>query len=240
MGQYCNSAELERHWFNWLLSSAVPALEGYRRLGLLWTKVVGVALDGDGKEIVKGGTTLPDPKHPKRLHCIATSSPVFFESNDGVVSQSLPDLSELTLLSESPIHCLDNDRFRQYDVVVPQLRMSGYVLESTEVDSWAAMLADVNSICNGIATKFNPANEEEKNDLANEAIVQVANKLRTRKLTYTPGRAPVFNLLTTTTYRCLYSVMNRRKLQRQGMAKLFTDCRSNSVPETQRSYRYDR
>ncbi len=65
MGQYCDSQKLERNWFYWLLSSRVPDLEKYRMLGLLWTKVIGVVLDDEGKPLQRHGNTIPNPSHPK-------------------------------------------------------------------------------------------------------------------------------------------------------------------------------
>jgi len=74
MSQYCNSKLLERNWFNWLLSSAVPGLESYRRCGLLFTKILG-GVDGN-----KG---LPDPCFPRRYHCLALPDKIYVESLGG-------------------------------------------------------------------------------------------------------------------------------------------------------------
>lgn len=250
MGQYCDSNKLEKNWFHWLLSSSVPDLEPYRALGLLWTKVIGVAIGADGQPIKKGGKTLPDAMHPVRLHCIATATPFYFESDNGKIPiegtihrkgetslRILPQIEELSLLSESEIHCLDTDLFIQYDEIVPQLQLNGYIRETPTQQSWHAMLEDVDKMCRGIAMKFNLPTEEEQLDFANEALLQVTNKLRLKKLVYTPGRAPVFNLLTTTIHRCMFSIMNRRKMQKNGMSKLMNDMKSGSLPISHRSFR---
>lgn len=251
MGQYCDSTKLEANWFSWLLSSSVPGLEEYRTLGLLWTKVIGVALGGDGQPILKNGKTLPDAMYSKRLHCIATALPFYFESENGIVPtvgmihhngikfmRNLPQTEELSLLSDSEIHCLDSNLFQQYDEIVPELQRNGYVLETPTQQSWHAMLEDINKICQGIATKFNLPTEEEQLDFSNEALLQVTNKLRAKKLVYTPGRAPVFNLLTTTIHRCMFSIMNRRKTQKNGMHKLIDDMKSGVLPTSHRSLRF--
>ena len=72
---------------------------------------------------------------------------------------------------------------------------------------------------------------EEQLELSNEALLQVTNKLVSYKLVYTPGLAPVFNLLTTTIHRCMYSIMNRRKTQRLGMQKFVDQVQSGSLPQ---------
>jgi hypothetical protein len=79
--------------------------------------------------------------------------------------------------------------------------------------------------------------EEEHLDFSNEALLQVTNKLKMRKLVYTPGRAPVFNLLTTTIHRCMFSIMNRRKTQKNGLYKLMEDMKAGALPDSYRSFR---
>lgn len=250
MGQYCDSNKLEKSWFQWLLSSSVPDLEPYRALGLLWTKVIGVAIGADGQPILKNGKTLPDAMSPVRLHCIATGLPFHFESNNGMIPAEgmmhrngetalrvLPQAEELSLLSDSEIHHLETDIFVQYDEIIPKLQDDGYIREIPTEQSWHAMLEDVNLICQGIAMKFNLPSEEEQLDFSNEALLQVTNKLRAKKLVYTPGREPVFNLLTTTIHRCMFSIMNRRKTQKNGMFKLMDDMKAGTLPDSHRSFR---
>jgi len=248
MPQYCDSAALERNWFNWLLASSVPSLEKYRKLGLLWTKVIGMATHRDGNLILRHGQPLPDPSHPIRAHCIALANPVYLNSYSGVVKEPgfvykagkatscpLPTDGELTLLSDSWLHKLDEPLVQLVEVI-PRLRARGYLLEPTKDTSWHAILGDINKMCRGISMRFRPKAEEEQYDLANEVLLQVSNKLVNKKLIYTPGRAPVFNLLTTTIYRCIYSILNRKKNQRDSLHKLLTDARAGVLP-THRSLR---
>lgn len=251
MAQYCDSQQLERNWFHWLLSSKVPELEKYRSLGLLWTKVIGIVLDDNGNPIRRHGKTLQNPSHPIRTHCIALSTPIFFNSHDGVVRQvglcqlgekrfrhSLPTDDVLNLLSDSQLHCFD-EPLRQQTVVVPDLISRGFFREAPTSITWHAILEDINRMCHGIGTKFKPRSEEEHQELTNEAVLQVINKLATYKLVYTPGRAPVFNLLTTTIYRIMYSIMNRRKQQRESIGKLINDAEAGVLPRTNRSLRVE-
>ena len=238
MPKYCDSKVLEHNWFHWLLSSSVPDLEKFRLNGLLWTKV-----DEQPKVTSKKKKPiLPNPRYPARLHCIALPNPIYFASYDGKVKEDtitgsngephklgLPS-ADLSLLCDSEYFDWDNI-FTQQQVIVPQLVSSGYVLEIPTEISWHAMLGDIDKMCQGIAVRFKQPSEEEQLELANEALLQVTNKLISYKLVYTPGLAPVFNLLTTTIHRCMYSIMNRRKTQRQGMQKFKDQVQSGSLPQ---------
>ncbi len=249
MAQYCDSQKLERNWFHWLLSSRVPSLEHYRNLGLLWTKVIGVATDDEGTPIHRHGKVLPNPSHPVRAHCIALATPIYFNSHSGEVqqygtvfqdgkpaSQPLPPVEILNLLSDDRLHRL-NDPLVQLTEVIPSLETKGYIKEIPTNTTWHAMLDDVNLICRGIAMKFKPRNEDEHAELTNDAILQVMKKLADYKLVYTPGRAPVFNLLTTTIHRVLYSIMNKRKHQREGLGRILAEAEAGTLPDTHRSLR---
>lgn len=235
MGKYCDSEKLERNWFHWLLSSSVPSLELYRELGLLWTKVVG-RVDGQVSSLL-------DPMYPTRVHCVALATPVYLNSYKGIPQSNgtvftdegphnlpLPSKDNLDLLSDSWLPKLGN-LFTQRDMVIPNLENKGYVRELPTDTTWHAMLRDINNMCLGIAMRFKQPSEEEQLELANEALVQVTNKLASYKLVYIPGKAPVFNLLTTTIYRCMYSIMNRRKTQRQKHQKFVSDVQVGVVPQ---------
>jgi hypothetical protein len=249
MPQYCDSEKLEHNWFLWLLSSRVPDLEKYRKLGLLWTKVTGVSVDQDGNPITRRGQCLPDPSHPARTHCIALANPIYLNSYDGVlpetgnvyvngrpVRQQLPTDEDLTLLSSSPLHLFDHP-FQQQTVVIPNLVKRGYIQEFPTTQTWHMMIEDINKICAGIATRFKPRTEEEHQELTNDALLQVIRKLAAYKLVYKPGLAPVFNLFTTTIHRILYSVMNKRKTHKEGMSRVLTAAEAGVLPDSYRSLR---
>lgn len=249
MSQYCDSKVLERNWFDWLVSSAVPSLEIFRSHGLLWTKVLGKVTDKDGNILNKSGKTFIDPCSPERMHCIALPNPVYFRSyhdrpTKGTVyvdgrSQDIEldeVTQELSLLSDSWLHDF-TDPFVVQNEVIPSLQKNGYKKERPTDTTWHAVLTDVSNMCQGIATKFNPPSEDEHMELSQDALLQVTNKLVKRKLVFTPGRAPVFNLLTTTIYRCMYSIKNKGKNQRNGMHKLIGDMQAGILPENVRSFR---
>lgn len=211
MAKYCDSKTLEKNWFHWLLSSSTPNLEKYRELGLLWTKVI---------DETRGKKNLPNPMNQLKMHCIATATPVYFSSDCGVMSL---DIDNLCLLSDFKLNPFNHD-----STTISELIAENYILELPTEQTWHAVLNDVNKMCDGIAAKFNQPNEEEHAELANEALVQVAKKLATKKLVYTPGRAPVFNLLTTTIMRCMYSIMNKRTNQRKGLQKYMNEIQFES------------
>ncbi len=235
----------------WLLAEAVPDLSLYRKLGLLWTKVTGRVLDRDGTPITGPNGTYPDPVSPARSHCIALATPIYFSSYEGKVQRTgtiYQDgaaircplsvwAEEINLLSDSPIHRLRTDPFAQVRTVIPTLRKKGYVKEKPVETTWEAVLADVGRICHGIAMRFHQPTEEEQTDLAHEAFVQVITKLAQKKLVYTPGRAPVFNLLTTTVYRCMYSIMNSRNNRKTRFKKLAAEVQIGTAPHGLRSLR---
>ena len=105
-----------------------------------------------------------------------------------------------------------------------------YYQERTEEQCWHSLLDDIGQMCRGIVCKFNQPSDEAKANLANEAFLQVASKLKRGKLNYMPGRAPVFNLLTTTIHRCIYSALSKDKRQHRNLVTL-TD---NLIAQTRR------
>lgn len=247
---YCDTKVLENNWYDWLVATSTPSLEHYRSLRLLWTKALDEVRDSSGKLITKNGMSFTDPCSVRRAHCIALATPVFFESVDDFVPDSglitcadrqhvikFADLdNELNLLSDSWLHNLD-DPYAVSSIVIPNLVSDGYRLEQEADICWHAILKDISNMCNGIATKFNPPSEEERTELAHDALLQVTNKLVNRKLVFTPGRAPVFNLLTTTIYRCMYSIKNKSKNQRNRLHQLMDDMQAGVLPDNIRSFR---
>ena len=238
MGQYCDSKVLEKNWFHWLLSSSVKDLEIYRECGVLWTKVV----TNKQTNLSSKKPLLPNPRDPLKIHCIALGKPIYINSNNGVLDSrgytiihgnkkfvNLPTKEELSEESSEWIHNLDDPLSQMMDVI-PNLVKEGYIKEIPTNVSWHAMLDDINQMCLGIAIRFKQQSEEDHIELANEALLQVIRKLVQYKLVYTPGLAPVFNLLTTTIHRCMYSIMNKRKTQRNGLQKFCDEVQSGVVP----------
>jgi len=84
-------------------------------------------------------------------------------------------------------------------------------LESDCQRSWDNLSRQIYSMCQGISIRFRPKTEDEHEELTHEAFVATINKIKLGKLRFIPGKAPVFNLLTTAIFRYLYSLKNRNK-----------------------------
>lgn len=224
MPLYCDSIKLELNWFHWILASKVPDLEKYRKLGLLWTKTNTIFTD-DGTILTREGQPLGDHSYPIRTHCIALASPVYFDSENGRVNHDLlPEDESLSLTSDAPI------LFHQMTVVLPTLKEQGFLKEIPTITSWHAMLEDIKNICAGISTKFSSLPDEHQ-DLTHEAFLQVIRKLVNYKLLYKPGKAPVFNLLTTTIHRIMFSIMNKQTQQRNNSHTLMEKAKNGQLPD---------
>lgn len=203
MAQYCDTKKLEQEWFNWLLAKSTPQFESYRQMGVLYTKMCDVVKNKDGTTVVgPAGRTYPDPRCSQKFHLISGK---FIETVNGeiVVEYEAGDVNR-----------------------------DGFIKEAPTNDSWNNMLVDINNMCAGISTKFTLNSEEEYQELAGEAFIQVANKLVNNKLIYTPGKAPVFNLLTTTIYRCIFSILNKRNRKKGQFRSLSSTDDESSMVKT--------
>jgi hypothetical protein len=85
--------------------------------------------------------------------------------------------------------------------------------------AWGEVGVRIYLICEGIAAHFNPKSVEEGVDHVHDACVVVLDKIRSGKLRFIRGKAPVFNLVTTTVFRILYSKMNKEKKHREHLAR---------------------
>lgn len=86
----------------------------------------------------------------------------------------------------------------------------GWIVSEDEY-AWGQLAKMIYKMCHGISCKFNPSNEEEHQEHTHDAFLQTLEKIKLGKLKFTPGKAPVFNLLTTAIIRQLCSKMNREK-----------------------------
>jgi len=87
-------------------------------------------------------------------------------------------------------------------------------LETDSTISWNSLAISIYKVCGGVVTQFHPQSEDERNELIHHAYATTLGRIKEKKLTFTPGRAPVFNLLTTTIFRCLYSFKTAEKRRR--------------------------
>lgn len=215
MPNYCDSGVLEQHWFNWIVARAVPDLEQFRRNGALWTKIIGLVKDDDGRPLRKNSRTFLDPSFPVREHALTLKSGTLrFCSINGIVDITLP----------APFESNTCD-----DTQMVALMDQGFFREPPLQQSWDAMLIDIYKICQGIGTKFTFSNEEEREDLVHGACEQVTNKLIRGRLVYVPGKAPVFNLLTTTIHRVMFSILSKNARIRMYQQRLAEDVQSGKL-----------
>ncbi len=210
MARYCDTDVLEKNWYNWLIAQATPCLDNYRNAGLLMTKIIAkVTLRPDHTPNPFWGY----PDDPRRSHVIVVDRPVYCNSYNGrcdkprTFTGSRPSTCQLP-----PTISIPNGG------IVDKMLSQGYVLEQPIRPAWDAILIDVQNICKGISLKFNLPSEDHRDDLAGEAFLQVTNKIKNCKLVYTPGLAPVFNLLTTTIHRVMFSLLNKSTKERENRA----------------------
>jgi hypothetical protein len=105
----------------------------------------------------------------------------------------------------------------------------------TAPENWRQLQEGIYKICQGVATQFNPRDDDEHEELSHETFVLTIDKIESGKLIFKPGKAPVFNLLTTTIFRHLYSFKNKQNrrhkllltkyLQQPGVINRITDDR---------------
>lgn len=234
---YCDSKELERNWFNWLLADGVPELERYRSYGVLYTKIIGKV------QPKPDGPIFSNPNHPQRQHCLVLPQRVFIESYRGRLHKPVVFNGSRARPVKMPEVPVVPDAQSIEHVIA-----NGYIIEVPAEASWIKMLTDIRKICEGITSRFNIRGDENRADLASEAFVQVTNKIKTKKLVYTPGRAPVFNLLTTTIHRVVYSILNRSSKLNKHAANLrqninslaASDCRKVTVASQRPARLFDR
>lgn len=196
----------------------------------------------DGVVLEKAGKTFADPMYPIRAHCILSDHPHYFTTFAGkpqdIASLIHANDHEITV---TPVETKTIASIKNVNIEFKYkeaLEKDGYIKERCTQECWDGMLIDIQKMCFGIAHHFHQKTEEDLNDLAHEALIQVLNKLKSDRLIFTPGRAPVFNLLTTTIHNILFSIMNKRKNQKEGLYKLLQDAQSGSLPQSRRSLRF--
>ena len=96
----------------------------------------------------------------------------------------------------------------------------GYIGETPIEESWLQLSSMIYKICFGITLHFHPPNDDVRDELAHEALAHTLIKIRRRKLKFTPGLAPPFNLLTTAIFRIMFSIKNKEKRDRDQRSRL--------------------
>lgn len=83
--------------------------------------------------------------------------------------------------------------------------------KTSSKEAWRMLSDGVYKICCGVATQFHPQSEDEHLELAHHAFALTMHRIKIGMLAFTPGKAPVFNLLTTAVFRILYSYKTSEK-----------------------------
>lgn len=91
-------------------------------------------------------------------------------------------------------------------------------------DLWHSLCEMVYKICLGVATRFNPCNELEREELAHHAFERTIAKIENGRHGVKPklvdnGKTSPFNLLTTAIYNTLTTKMKRKELTRKHYAR---------------------
>ena len=211
------------------MANAVPIFEPYRKLGVLWTKCLGYMQDADGNLIIKHGKPLTNPSHQRRIHCLNIGKGIFIHTDGNQIAMKYTnDLNSLEHLPYEMTPCEQHRLvgFEQGRLNDELTKWEFYQEKSTEF-YWKAILQDIFSICSGVARKFSKQSTDVLHDLANETVCQVASKIIRGKLVYTPGRAPVFNLITTTVHRCIFSTLSKDQRWRNNLQRHAEYCSAN-------------
>jgi hypothetical protein len=144
----------------------------------------------------------------KYVHCVASTEPFRFESLNGSV-----DAATINRALQSALRPPDPSS-------ADELQKNSYIIDLPETEAWECLVTMIYRMCEGIALKFHPASDDDKNELVHEAFAHTLSKIRRGKLRFTPGRAPVFNLLTTSIIRIMCSIKNKDKRERDHQVKL--------------------
>ncbi len=107
-------------------------------------------------------------------------------------------------------------------------RTWGEWMTDKDPQKWESLSMMVYKICDGVSTRFNPKSDDEKMEHIHDATMAILDKINSGKLQFIAGRAPVFNLLTTTAFHLLYSKMNKAKRLKQQMDR-YKQCISTKL-----------
>lgn len=187
MAKYCDPKELEYYWLSWILSYKIPKLDDIRSSHNLLTKKI---------------------SDNRYRHCIPSSDPFYFESDDGNIEESI--LHKATMISYNHI---------DYTIFNHLTTIENYHEEIPRDESWGQLTRIFHKLCSEISLNFYPKTEQIKNDLIQEAYCHILDKLNRGKLMFKPGKAPAFNLITTAIFRVMYSIKNKEKRQRENKTK---------------------
>lgn len=157
-------------------------------------------------------------------HFIGSTQPFHFCLKRGS-ALGQEDFTQAFRSSQFPVSSEEGNR--------EDILLNGYYLDQPTSIYWDKLVNMVYSICWGLSLKFHPVSSEERSELSHEALLHTLSKIERGKLMFTPGKAPAFNLLTTTIYRVMCSIKNKDKRYRDNRSKLAEDLYNNAtLPDT--------
>lgn len=214
MARYCDSEQLERFWFEWAMASSVPVLEPLRAVGAVYSRV---KLD---QIVAQENQTHKNPWLPLKEHVLILSEPTYVTSENGEVNFNLNTVR--IMVADSQTH--------------QTLLQDGYYLEPTESEAWSKLFLEVRKMCEGISRKFSN-DQDARMEIEQEALVMVIDKMKRKKIKYMPGKAPVFNFLTTAIHRCIYNHLRKTGRATRQMHELQEKMINGGLDLSLRSYK---
>lgn len=202
MGKYCDNEKLEQVWTKWLFATDTKDLDVLRESGVFYTR------------FTKTGTE----------HVVGVMQPYHFCLEGQFVNKT--DVVEAFKASMRPRGSFDIAEWSHkypFEKLHRSKSYGQFFLEEPTNNYWDQLLSMIYSICHGLSLKFRPKSDDERSELVQDAFGVVLSKLQRGKLKFTPGKAPAFNLLTTTIYRVMCSIKNKSKGQRERRSKLAED-----------------
>ena len=98
------------------------------------------------------------------------------------------------------------------------------------------MCLEVQKLCEGISRRFFTDQDIGK-DIEQEAFFRVIEKISLLMLKFIPGKAPVFNFLTTAIHRCIYNYLRKTNRYKKQMDDLKSRLASGGLDTNMRSYK---
>jgi len=214
MTNYCDSDQLEKIWFNWVMTATVPVLEPYRHLNVVYSRVC------PSQIITHGPQAINNPWLDVKEHVIVTEVPRFVTSVLGVVNL---DLNTISVIGPST---------QMHEI----LEQNGFSCELSEKSSWFRLCFELQKMCNGISMKFS-RDEETRNEISQESFMLIIDKIKKMKIRFTPGRAPVFNYLTTAIHRCIFNYLRKENRFKKYSSELGDNMISGNLDNSFRSFK---
>ncbi len=217
---YVDSTELECIWSDWIAATMAPTLEPYRELRALWVRETG------GIE----GTSGPVQGN----HCIVIGETlIYFEVDQHVVIAGSIKTDQGSSC-KLPLEVSLDDQLKYVHLTGEIAPPPGYRCVPTAKQAWGELIGKISLICDGVLKKLG-VRMDIRDDIASDVMLLVIRKLRQGKLRFEPGKAPVFNLLTTTLMNCASSCLAKENRVTSNKHKLVDGLVNGSIPPIYRS-----